>query len=69
TETLQFSRALLLLNSECYTVWNIRKELVIAGLLSVDDDLCFSTLVLSKYPRSAETFSHRYVADDHHAPL
>lgn len=32
-----------------------------ASVLNIDDDLQFSSLILSKHPRSAETFSHRYV--------
>lgn len=59
TETVQLSRAVLLVNAECYTVWNIRKELISAGILSLEDDIKFSALVLSKHPRSAETFAHR----------
>lgn len=59
TETVQLSRAVLLVNAECYTVWNIRKELISAGVLSLEDDIKCSALVLSKHPRSAETFAHR----------
>ena len=37
-----------------------RKELISAGVLSLEDDIKCSALVLSKHPRSAETFTHRY---------
>ena len=30
------------------------------GVLSLKDDWKFSGVVLSKHPRSAETFAHRY---------
>ena len=33
--------------------------MISAGVLSVEDDMKFSALVLSKHPRSAETFAHR----------
>ncbi|XP_032224450.2 protein prenyltransferase alpha subunit repeat-containing protein 1 [Nematostella vectensis] len=59
TELDQLSRAVVLLSAECYSAWNIRKELVSSGLLSVDCDLHISTLVLTKHPRSAEAFAHR----------
>ncbi|XP_031564585.1 protein prenyltransferase alpha subunit repeat-containing protein 1-like [Actinia tenebrosa] len=59
TDILQLSRAVLLLSAECYTVWNMRKELVMTSVLNIDDDLQLSSLILSKHPRSAETFSHR----------
>jgi len=33
--------------------------MISTGVLSLEDDMKFSTLVLSKHPRSAETFAHR----------
>lgn len=33
--------------------------MISAGVLSVENDVKFSALVLSKHPRSAETFAHR----------
>ncbi|RUS83278.1 hypothetical protein EGW08_008958 [Elysia chlorotica] len=53
------SRAVLLFNADNYTAWNIRKELIENGTLSLSDDLAFGALVLSKYPKSPETFIHR----------
>ena len=34
--------------------------MIASGVLSLRDDWKFSSVVLSKHPRSAETFSHRY---------
>ncbi|XP_078369018.1 protein prenyltransferase alpha subunit repeat-containing protein 1-like [Oculina patagonica] len=59
TATVQLSRAVLLVNAECYTAWNRRKEMISTGTLSAEYDMRFSALVLSKHPRSAETFAHR----------
>ncbi|XP_029193206.2 protein prenyltransferase alpha subunit repeat-containing protein 1-like [Acropora millepora] len=59
TESVQLSRAVLLINAECYTAWNARKEMIASGVLSLRDDWKLSSVVLSKHPRSAETFSHR----------
>ncbi|XP_073242726.1 protein prenyltransferase alpha subunit repeat-containing protein 1-like [Porites lutea] len=59
TESVQLSRAVLLVNAECYTAWNARKEMITSGVLNLVDDWKFSGVVLSKHPRSAETFSHR----------
>ncbi|KAK2552892.1 Protein prenyltransferase alpha subunit repeat-containing protein 1 [Acropora cervicornis] len=59
TESVQLTRAVLLINAECYTAWNARKEMIASGVLSLRDDWKLSSVVLSKHPRSAETFSHR----------
>ncbi|GFO36467.1 prenyltransferase alpha subunit repeat-containing protein 1 [Plakobranchus ocellatus] len=53
------SRAVLLFNPDNYTAWNIRKELIDSGALTLSDDLAFGALVLSKHPKSPETFIHR----------
>ena len=37
-----------------------RKEMISTGVLSLKDDWKLSGVVLSKHPRSAETFAHRY---------
>lgn len=37
-----------------------RKEMIYTGVLSLKDDWKLSGVVLSKHPRSAETFAHRY---------
>ncbi|KAK3096488.1 hypothetical protein FSP39_000644 [Pinctada imbricata] len=60
-ELQSLSRAVVLVNPECSTAWNIRKELVDNGDLSVSDDLRLGALVLSKHPKSPETFSHSLI--------
>ena len=42
-----------------YEVIYFRKELVESGELSVQDELKLSALVLTKHPKSSETFIHR----------
>ncbi|WAR00787.1 PTR1B-like protein [Mya arenaria] len=58
-EVCFLSRAVVLFNPECYTAWNIRKELVETGEVALGDDLKLSALVLTKHPKSSETFCHR----------
>ncbi|XP_077989377.1 protein prenyltransferase alpha subunit repeat-containing protein 1-like [Glandiceps talaboti] len=58
-ELICSSRAVLLINPECYTAWNIRKELVGTGYLNIAADLQFSSLVLTRQPKSPETYAHR----------
>ncbi|PVD19913.1 hypothetical protein C0Q70_20407 [Pomacea canaliculata] len=58
-ELCHLSRAVLLINPDCYTAWNIRKELTESGDLPLTDDLRLGCLILTKFPKSAETFSHR----------
>jgi len=58
-EICNLSRAILLFNPDNYTAWNIRKELIENCALSISADLSFGTLVLTKHPKSPETFIHR----------
>ncbi|XP_013395480.1 protein prenyltransferase alpha subunit repeat-containing protein 1-A [Lingula anatina] len=58
-ELLRLSRAVILINPECYSIWNIRKELLQEKHVSVYEELKLSALVLSKHPKSPETFAHR----------
>lgn len=58
-EVVLLSRTVVLVNPECYTAWNIRKELVELGEVSELEDLKLSALVLGKHPKSSETFVHR----------
>ncbi|KAL4227340.1 Protein prenyltransferase alpha subunit repeat-containing protein 1 [Mactra antiquata] len=53
------TRSVVLINPECYTVWNIRKEMIESGDISITDDLKLNSIVLTKHPKSSETFMHR----------
>ncbi|XP_062595154.1 protein prenyltransferase alpha subunit repeat-containing protein 1-B-like isoform X1 [Saccostrea cucullata] len=59
SELCSITRAILLVNADCATAWNTRKELVDNAELSVTEDLKFGALILKKHPKSPETFSHR----------
>ncbi|KAL4623155.1 protein prenyltransferase alpha subunit repeat-containing protein 1 [Arapaima gigas] len=50
---------LLLLNPDFTTAWNVRKELVQCGALNTERDLYLGKLVLTKFPKSPETWIHR----------
>lgn len=58
-ELNNLSRAVLLINPDCYTAWNIRKEMIENNDLSMAGDLMLGQLILTKFPKSAETFIHR----------
>ncbi|XP_060076736.1 protein prenyltransferase alpha subunit repeat-containing protein 1-like [Ylistrum balloti] len=58
-DLISLSRAVVLVNADCLTAWNIRKELVESSDLNIIDDLKFGALVLSRHPKSPETFCHR----------
>ncbi|CAL1538352.1 unnamed protein product, partial [Lymnaea stagnalis] len=58
-EVSHLTRAVLLFNPDNYTAWNIRKELVESGYLNLTEDLAFGVLILTKHPKSPETFIHR----------
>ncbi|XP_063955745.1 protein prenyltransferase alpha subunit repeat-containing protein 1-like [Lytechinus pictus] len=55
----EFSCAVLLLNPDCYTVWNLRKELVMKRYIKAEDDLRLATIIQTKHPKSPETFIQR----------
>ncbi|XP_023659021.2 protein prenyltransferase alpha subunit repeat-containing protein 1 [Paramormyrops kingsleyae] len=50
---------LLLLNPDFTTAWNVRKELAQCGVLNPERDLYLGKLVLTKFPKSPETWIHR----------
>eukprot|EP01116_Phalansterium_solitarium_P005612 TRINITY_DN1740_c0_g1_i1.p1 TRINITY_DN1740_c0_g1~~TRINITY_DN1740_c0_g1_i1.p1 ORF type:complete len:488 (+),score=155.33 TRINITY_DN1740_c0_g1_i1:2057-3520(+) len=56
---LQATRALLLVNGDCYTALHARKRMVQAGYQPLADELRFVRLVLSKHPKSSDCWSHR----------
>ncbi|KAK7496820.1 hypothetical protein BaRGS_00011800 [Batillaria attramentaria] len=58
-ELTNLTRAVLLIQPDCYTAWNIRKELIDNGDLSIADDIRLGQLILTKFPKSSETFIHR----------
>ncbi|KAB7502008.1 Protein prenyltransferase alpha subunit repeat-containing protein 1-B [Armadillidium nasatum] len=49
----------LLLKPEVTTFWNIRKKIILKGLLNADVDLLLSRLVLTLKPKCIEAFQHR----------
>lgn len=58
-EIVCLTRAVVMINADCCTAWNIRKELILAGDLKPEDCLKLGELVLTKHPKSVETFTHR----------
>lgn len=53
------TRIFLMLNPEFMSVWNKRKDFIQEGSLTTEEDLLFMDLVLTKFPKSSATFSHR----------
>ncbi|XP_074655333.1 protein prenyltransferase alpha subunit repeat-containing protein 1-like [Tubulanus polymorphus] len=58
-EINSLSRAVLLINPDVATVWNIRKEQIDRDFATVDVELKLCALILGKHPKSSETFGHR----------
>ncbi|KAK5671614.1 hypothetical protein BDV3_001033 [Batrachochytrium dendrobatidis] len=54
------SQALVLVNPECYTAWNARKNLISLGQIDAMDEFHFTSLLLSKHPKSSTIWVHRY---------
>ncbi|XP_071492771.1 protein prenyltransferase alpha subunit repeat-containing protein 1-like [Diadema antillarum] len=55
----EFSQAALLLNPECYAIWNMRKGLVLKNFIKAENELRYATLIQTKHPKSPETFIQR----------
>ncbi|VDN99976.1 unnamed protein product [Rodentolepis nana] len=49
-----------LFSPSCLTFWHQRKQKVLDDNLSLSDELGFTRLILSKFPRSTETLQHRH---------
>lgn len=49
----------LLINPDCLTMWNKRREMVEKSFLNEMEELRFTKLVLSRKAKSSETFSYR----------
>ena len=68
----ELTRAILLVNAECYTALNARKSVLMhyAGCAACDvvrllrGELRFLDVVFSKHPKSADAWAHRYDAAD-----
>lgn len=56
---MELSRAILLLTAEDYTIWNLRKQYIIANESSRNAEMNLCALVLKKHPRSSQAFAHR----------
>jgi protein prenyltransferase alpha subunit repeat containing protein 1 len=55
----QVTRAILLINADHYSAWNCRKMCILQGIIDPLKELQLSGLVLSKHPKSGETWAHR----------
>uniref|UniRef100_A0A8C5XUU3 Protein prenyltransferase alpha subunit repeat containing 1 n=1 Tax=Microcebus murinus TaxID=30608 RepID=A0A8C5XUU3_MICMU len=58
-EPTDITCTLLLLSPDFTTAWNVRKELILSGTLNPIKDLHLGKLVLTKFPKSPETWIHR----------
>lgn len=56
---LSWTRAILLINPDVQTAWNIRKDFVFNDIQNIEEELKFSELVLSRKPKCLDVFSHR----------
>ena len=49
---------MLIISPDCYTAWNCRRRLF--DPLSFNCELQFVDIILSKHPKSSDTWSYRY---------
>lgn len=64
-------QGILMINADCYYAWNarlectliftIRKRLISQNILSEEQELKLLDLLFTKYPKSSESWSHRYL--------
>ncbi|PIK60247.1 hypothetical protein BSL78_02809 [Apostichopus japonicus] len=55
----EYSKVALLLNPECSTFWNIRKELFQRKYFTALTELKFTNIILTCHPKSPETYVHK----------
>ena len=53
------SKAMVMINAECYTAWNSRKSLVRVKVLNPVQELKFISLVFTKHPKTVDGWLHR----------
>ena len=53
------TRVLLCYMTECLTSWNIRRRLLLAGTIDIDDELNFVGVLLRLRPKSEQLFRYR----------
>ncbi|KAF0685699.1 Aste57867_22446 [Aphanomyces stellatus] len=56
---LATTRAMLLVCADFYTAWNARKSLITSGRLRAEDEIKFTSLVLTQHAKSIDTWAHR----------
>jgi hypothetical protein len=59
TEMHFVTRALMLVNADNYSVHNVRRQLLVAGVLSLQSEVKLLDLVFTKHPKSGESWSQR----------
>lgn len=62
SELLAITRGILLINADCVTAWNVRKEYLSKNRSNVEKiskELQFLNLVATKHPKSCESWDHR----------
>jgi len=58
-ELIACTRAVLLIQADSMIAWNIHKKLIACSLLDSQLDMKLASIVLTKHPKSCETFFHR----------
>jgi len=60
-EMMRCTRAMLVVNANCYSAWQERKWLVDAKHVTPFAELAFTSLIFTKHHKSAEAWAHRCV--------
>lgn len=59
TSIVKYLNCAILINPDVATFWNIRRKLFINNKLNITKEFKFSSIVLSKKPKSNEAFCYR----------
>lgn len=56
---MKYINCALLINPDCSTFWNTRRQLVEKNKLNITKEFQFSAIILCRNPKSAEAFAYR----------
>lgn len=59
TNILKYLNFAILINPDVCTFWNVRRQLFVKNKLNITKEFQFSSIVLSKKPKSNEAFAYR----------
>lgn len=60
-QIMKCSRALLIINGDCFSAWNTRRKVLLLSttIKMIEDEFKFTSMIATKHPKSSELWFHR----------